>query len=106
MHSGPTRASGPRLDPSPIPGGAPRVGAELRARGARSRVLADVPLALEGWVQAAPDCRHSAAGRTSPSVLPWTRQQGRRQAQAGTARPCAAGPAARLWVFVLAQASD
>lgn len=51
MHRGPTRASGPRA--GPCPGGAPRVGAELRVRGARSRVLAASPLAREGWVQEA-----------------------------------------------------
>lgn len=106
VHSGPTRASGPPSRPSPSPGGAPRVGAELRARGARSRVLAAVPLAREGLVQAAPGSRHSAAGRSSPGELPLTSQQGQHQAQAGTASPYTAVPAARRAVVAPAQASD
>lgn len=106
MHPGPIRASGPPSGPSPSPGGAPRVGAELRARGARSRVLAAVPLAREGLVQAALGFRHSAAGRSSPGELPRTSQQGRHQAQAGTARPSTVVPAARRAVAAPAQTSD
>lgn len=68
--------------------------------------MAAAPLAPEGWVQAAPGSRHSAAGHISPSVLPRTRQQGRRQAQASTARPCAGVPTARRAVATLAQAGD
>lgn len=106
VHPGPIRASGLLSGPSPSPGGAPRVGAELRAHGARSRVLAAVLLAQKGLVQAAPGSRHSVAGHSSPGELPRTSQQGRHQAQAGTARPCAAVPAVRCVVTAPAQASD
>lgn len=45
-------------------------------------------------MQAAPGSRHSAAGRSSPGELPRTSQQGQHQAQASTASPYTAVPAA------------
>lgn len=75
------------------------------ARGPGSWPLLRWP-ARAGCRRLAPGSRHSAAGRISPSVLPRTRQQGRRQAQASTARPCAGVPTARRAVATLAQAGD